>query len=181
MATKYILGRQAQNRSKIIRYCTVIGITLFLFAIIQTSVLSRVKPFGVTPDIMLSTVLVFSVYCGCYTGAITGITAGFLTDALGSVGFSILPIVYFLIGYIAGYVSKLLNLRNSVSYLVCLAVSLPLRGITSCIYSLLSVAEFHFPTFLLELALPEMLGTAIFGILVFLPIRPIAGWLRRAG
>lgn len=176
---KYILGRQAQNRSKIIWYCTVIGMTLFLVAILQTSVLGRLKPFGVTPDLMITVVLTFTFFCGCHTGAITGIAAGFLIDAFGSTGFSLLPFVYFMLGYLIGYYVKVLNAQGYLSYLICFAISLAVRFVTTLAYTLLSVNEFRFSAFMLSVALPELLGTLIFGILIFFPIWGISLWLKK--
>lgn len=176
---RYILGRQAKNRSMIIRYCTVIGLTLFFLSIIQTSVLARAKPFGATPDLMISVVVTFAVYLGCHPGAITGIAAGFLVDALTGVGFSILPLVYFLLGYIIGYYAKVQSFPKYLYDLICLAISLIVRGITSLAYTALSAGSFHFPTFLVKLALPEMLGTFIFGIVIFFPIMGISLWLKK--
>lgn len=176
---RYILGRQAQNRSKMIRYTVVIGLLLFFMTIIQTSVIARVKTFGVSCDMMISVVLGFSYFFGCYTGAIVGIAAGFLTDAFGSVGLSVLPLVYLLIGYITGYYVKALNARGYLSYLICLGIVLPIRFLITLIMTLISVNGFHFPTFLLTLALPEMLGTAIFGLALYFPIWGICAWLKR--
>lgn len=176
---KYILGRQAKNRSIIIRYCTVIGITLFLIAILQTSVLSRIKPFGATPDLMIATVTAISVLCGCHTGAITGIAAGFLIDALGSTGFSILPLIYFLIGYLIGYYTKVISAQGFLSYLVCLVISVIVRILTSLLYTFLVFRQFHVPTFLLKVALPEAIGTLVFGIALFFPVFLVVRWLRK--
>lgn len=179
MPQKYILGRQAQNRSMIIRYCTVIGLTLVLAVILQTSVLSRSKPFGATPDLMLCTVLAFSFFLGCHAGGITGIVAGYLTDALGSVGFSLLPLIYFLLGYFIGHYVKVLNARRYVFYLVTLGIALVVRFLTTLIYTLLSLSSFHFPSFLLSVALPELLGTALFGAALYFPIYAICRRLTR--
>ena len=179
MPQKYILGRQAQNRSMIIRYCTVIGITLFLMVILQTSVLARIKPFGATPDVMLCTVLIVSFCLGCHAGGITGIVAGFLTDALGAVGFSLLPLIYFFIGYFIGHFIKVLNARRYLFYLITLGIALLVRFLTTLLYTLLSAQGFHFPSFLLSVALPEMLGTAVFGVILYFPIFWICRWLNQ--
>ena len=181
MPQKYILGRQAKNRSMIIRYCTVIGLLLFVMVILQTSVFARSKPFGATPDLMLCTVLIVSFFLGCHAGGITGIVAGFLTDALGSVGFSLLPLVYFLVGYLIGYYIKVLNARRYLFYLITLGIALIVRLITTLSYTLLSTQSFHFPSFMLSVALPEMLGTALFGAALYFPIYAICRRLMGRG
>lgn len=176
---KYILGRQAKNRSLIIRYCSVIGLTVFFIAILQTSVFSRIKPFGATPDLMIATVTAISVLCGYHTGAITGIVAGFLIDALGSTGFSILPLVYFLLGYLVGYYTKIISAQGFLSYLVCLVISLVVRALTSLLCTYLVYRQFSVPTFLLKVALPEAIGTMVFGIVLFFPIFLLVKWLKK--
>ena len=176
---KYILGRQAKNRSLVIRYCTVIGITIFIVAILQTSILSRIKPFGATPDLMIATVTAIAVLCGCHTGAITGIVAGFVIDALGSTGFSILPLVYFLLAYLIGYYTKIISAHGFLSYLVCLVISVAVRALTSLLYTYLTFRQFHIPTFLLKVAMPEAIGTLVFGIVLFFPIFFIVKWLNQ--
>ena len=175
---RYILGRQAKNRSMILRYCTAIGLLLFFFAVFQTSVLARLKPFGVSPDLMITVVVTVAIYLGCHPGAITGIAAGFLTDALSGVGVSLLPLVYFLLGYLVGYYSKVLSMPKYFYFLICLGISLVVRGLTSLAYTVLSAGAFRFSTFLLKLALPEMLGTFVFGIVIFFPVMGISLWLK---
>lgn len=176
---KYILGRKAQNRSKVIRYCTVIGLILFFVAILQTSVFGRWKPFGVTPDLMITVVLTFTFFCGYHTGSITGIAAGFLIDALGSTGFSLLPFVYFIFAYLIGYYLKVLNAHGVISYLICFVIALAVRLFTTLAYTLLSVTDFRFSVFMLSVALPELLGTLVFGIVIMLPIWGISVWLMK--
>ena len=176
---KYIIGRQSQNRNKIIRYTAVIGIYLFLLAIFQTSVLSVRKPFGGVPDLMMGTVLCISLYCGCHAGAITGIAAGFLTDAFGSVGLSLLPLVYFLAAYFFGYYAKVLGVRGYLAYLVGVAFSLPVRLVTTLIQSIAAAEGFRFSTFLLSTALPELLGTLLFSLVLYFPAMWLSKWLGR--
>ncbi|MBQ9759775.1 MAG: rod shape-determining protein MreD [Clostridia bacterium] len=167
---KYILGRQAQTRSEIIRYCVIIGTTLFLLAIIQTSVMGRIKPFGVTPDLIITAVLTVTLICGYHAGSITGIAAGFIIDALASTGISLLPLIYFIMAYLIGYYVKVLNAHGYLSYLICFAIALGVRFLTTFAYTLLTYREIDFSSFLLSLALPELLGTLLFGALIFFPL-----------
>lgn len=176
---KYIVGRQSQNRNKIIRYCLVIGIYLILVSVFQTSVLSRIKPFGAVPDLIIASVVCISMYCGCYAGGVIGICAGFLLDALASTGYSLLPLVYFLVGYLFGYYSKVLAVRGYFVYLVGMGFALVVRFFTTLVLTLLSVQEFRFLVFLLSVALPEMLATLIFSLLIYFPVWGICIWLKK--
>ena len=176
---KYIVGRQSQNRNKSYRYCAVIGIYLFLMTIVQTSLLSRIKPFGGVPDLILISVMGISLYCGCYAGAVTGICAGFLSDALGSMGISILPLVFLLVGYLFGYYARLFGGQGFLTYLIGVGISLVVRFATTLILTFFSVEQFRFSVFLLKTALPELLGTAIFSLVLFFPILGICKWLKR--
>ena len=166
---KYIVGRKTRNRNKIIRYCLFIGLYLLLAVVIQTSLLSRIKPFGGVPDIILPSIVCISMYCGCYAGAVTGICAGFVTDALGATGYSLLPLIYFLVGYLFGYYVKVLNVKGYLPYLVGALIGIGVRMITTLILTLLSASEFRLSVFMTSTALPEMLATAIFSLAVYFP------------
>ena len=178
---KYILGKQSQNRNTIIRYTAVIGFYLFLLAIVQTSVLAVKKPFGGVPDLLLSTVLCISLYCGCYAGAVTGIAAGFLTDAIGTVGLSILPLVYFLVAYFFGYYTKVLGVRGYLTYLIGVGISLPVRLIATLIQSVVATDGLRGGVFMTATALPELLGTLLFSLILYFPAKWISQWLKKRG
>lgn len=174
-----ILGYRARNRSKIILHILVIGLLLTVFASFQVSFLSKLRFLGAVPDLMLCAVLCMAYFCGRYTGATTGIAAGFLIEALGSQGISLLPVFYFLIGYIAGHYAKAVIPKRYTVYLIYLICALFLRAGATVTYTCLTYAHIHLPHILLYTVLPEMAGTALVGLVLYFPMKPICGRLEK--
>ena len=62
MSQKYIMGRRAQTRTKVIRYTVWIGLLLTLLAVMQVSFFPRFPLFGGIPDLMIVAVLCLSCF-----------------------------------------------------------------------------------------------------------------------
>lgn len=176
---KYVSSYRAQTRSKTIRYSATFSAAVLILAVIQVSVLGRLRPFGVLPDLMLCTTVCIAFLCGRYAGAITGIGAGFLIEAMGSVGISFLPVAYLILGYVIGNYASALGQRRWGSYLLYLAASMIARGVITLIYVLLQSREIDFLSLLLRVILPEMLMTFLFGAILYAPIRLLVLLLER--
>ena len=179
MSEKYILGHHAQLRSLVKRHVLLVGLLLIILAVLQVSLFSRFQLLGATPDLMICTVLCLGFFGGCYMGAVTGIAAGFLIEAIGSTGIVLLPLCYLFCGYIAGYFAKTLNQRNFLSYLVYLALTLLFRAVITILYACMTYRDVNLPIILLQSVLPEMLVTAIAGLALFLPLGLFSRWIEK--
>ena len=177
MSRKYILGHRARTRSRAIRFTVMIGLLLITLAILQVSIFSRFRVLKAVPDLMICTVLCLAFFCGRYTGAISGIAAGFLIEAIGSTGIVLLPVCYFLLGYIAGHFARAVIPKRYSSYLVYLTVTLFCRAAITVLYSCLTHRDVHIPMILLQSVLPEMLVTAIVGLVLYFPMKLFCGLL----
>ena len=171
MSQKYILGRRAQTRTTVIRYSVWIGILLLLLAVLQVSFFPRFRLLGGIPDLMMIAVLCLSFFSGRYMGAITGIAAGFLIDAIGSTGIVILPLCYLFLGYVVGHYAKILGHANYPSYLVYLAVSLLYRALITVLLACMSYSSVNLIKILIYSVLPELLVTAIAGCILYFPLK----------
>lgn len=174
-----ILGYQAQTRSRIIAYTLTFGLMLLIIASFQVSVLGRFPPFGAVPDLMIVTVLCVAYFCGRYAGAITGIAAGFIIEAIGSQGISLLPVVYMIGAYVAGHYARTVKPKRYTVYLFFLACALFVRAGVTVIYASFTYETVHLLKILLYSVLPEMGGTAIAGLILFFPVGLICRLLER--
>lgn len=170
MSKKYILGHRAQARTRAIRYTVWIGILLILLAVLQVSLFPYFRLFGGIPDLMIVAVLCLSYFSGRYMGAVTGIAAGFLIDAIGSTGIVILPICYLFLGYVVGHYAKILGHSGYVSYLAYLGITLLYRAVITVLLACMSYSTVHLIEILLHSVLPEMLTTAIWGCILYFPL-----------
>lgn len=180
---KASFGLRGDSKGAAVRYCIAIGILLLFAVSLQTSLLPRMRLFGAVPDLMLCTVLCISYFCGRYTGGIVGIAAGFLTDALGSTGISLLPFCYFLLGYFVGYYARAVNQKQFTNYIFFLTAGLLYRAAITVLAASLSYELLNLPQLLLHAVLPELLYTAAVGCILYAPIRLfcVRGVKRKSG
>ncbi len=174
-----ILGYRARTRSKILVYSVTIGLLLVVLSAVQTSFFGRFRLFGAVPDLMLCTVLCVSYFCGRYAGGITGIAAGCLIEAVGSFGISVLPIVYLFYGYTAGHYARAVFPKRWTIYLLYLAAGLFLRAATTVIYTCMTYQAVNLIDILLQSVLPEMVGTALAGMILYFPLGNLCRLLER--
>lgn len=176
---KASFGLRGDSKSAHVRYCVTLGIFLLLAVTLQTSLFSRMRLFGAVPDMMLCAVLCISYFCGRYTGGIVGIAAGFLTDALGSTGISLLPFCYFLLGYFVGHYARGVSPKRFTNYVFFLAASLMYRAAVTVVSASLSYEFLNLPQLLLHAVLPELLYTAIVGCILYAPVKLLERTLLR--
>ena len=179
MSQKYILGRHAQTRKQSVRYVAVISLLLLLLAVIQLSFFGRFRVFGAVPDLLIASVLCIGFFTGPYAGAVSGIGAGFLIDALGTSGISVMPLCYLLEGYLIGYYARKDMQRGFLQYLIFLAITLVYRAVITILYAWIAVGSQSFTTLLLKAVLPELFSTALAGIALYVPMRLLCGWLEK--
>ena len=76
----------------------VTGAVLFVLCVVQTTVFGRWKLFGAVPDLMLCAVVLIGYCRGREAGAIAGIAGGAMLAMLGSVGITVEPVFYMVVG-----------------------------------------------------------------------------------
>lgn len=173
---KYVLGHQAQIRSRAIRYTLLVGILLLTVAVLQVSFFGRFRFLGASPDLMICTTLCIAYFSGRYMGAVTGIAAGFLIEALGTEGVMLLAVCYLFLGYLAGHYAKITP-SGYTTYLLYLGVTLVYRAAITVLYACLNYQTVRLPDILLYSVLPEMLLTAIAGCVMYFPLYLYCKWL----
>lgn len=177
MSQKYILGHRAQTRTRAIRYSVLVGLLLIIVAVLQVSFFSRFRLLGAVPDLMICTVLILAFFCGQYTGAVTGIAAGFLIEAIGSTGITVLPLCYLLCGYLAGHYARTVIPRRYSVYLIYLGCILAVRATVTVLYACMTYESVNLPVILLESVLPEAAVTAIAGAVMYFPLMAFCKFL----
>ena len=104
--------------SRLRRRIFIYGLILLALALTQTTVLHRFPILGTIPDLCLLFVLGTAMFDGAENGGAVGIAAGFLENALGGVGISLLPLLFFVIGYGTGLLAGKALARTFPSYMI---------------------------------------------------------------
>lgn len=113
--------------SRMRRRIFIYGLTLLTLSLIQTTVLHLVPILGTIPDLCLLFVLGTAMFDGAENGGAVGIAAGFLENALGGVGISLLPLLFFVVGYGTGLLAGKALARTFPSYMIFALVFCLLR------------------------------------------------------
>lgn len=176
---KGAIGYSSQSRKGVILYTLGICAFILVVGVLQVTLLARVRIFGATPDLTACAVLCVGFFMGRYAGAITGIGAGFLIEAMGSVGISLLPLFYMLLGYVTGYYARVIVPKRYTAYLIYLLCAVCLRAALTLTYVGLTYSSFHLIQVLLKTVLPEAASTAVFGGLLYFPAKLLSGFLNK--
>ncbi len=152
------------------RLLICIGLILF-FALLQTTVFARFRPFGVIPDLMLPLVIAISMTEGEKWGASLGLAAAFVIESLGSTGVTLLPLLYAAAGYFAPIVTTLYFTDSLPVRAMYTAVSGVGRAVITLLYLSLTVTDFHLIRLCGDIVLPEYAATCLTAVLPHLAVR----------
>ena len=168
----YELGPAARGRKKLTGSVISLSLLVLFFVLLQTSFFGFYPIFGAVPDLTLVVVLSAGLFLGERAGGLVGLFGGILVESLGSFGIALLPLLYFLLGFFAGYYGKTRG-ESFPGYLLYFGLSLVYRAIITTIYASMTYQSVNFLKLLWHTILPEALATAVVGLLLFLPLRAL--------
>ena len=163
------------------RRALIYGSSLILLALIQTTFSTQFPLFDMTPDLCLLFVLGVAMFDGAESGGAVGIGAGFLESALGGIGISFLPLLFFAIGYGIGHLSGRALARTFPSYLIFATALCFLRSaLTLAAIGLDAHASgFDLTVIMRGTLVPEFFANLIASIPLYPWIRKVNDWVQK--
>ena len=149
----------------------VCGLMILFFALLQTTVFSRFRPFGAVPDLMLPLVIAIAMTEGEKWGAVCGLAAAFLIESLGTTGATLLPLLYAAAGYFCPILTTLYftdSLPVRILYTAAAGIG---RSLMTLLYLSLHVTDFSFLPLMGSVILPEYAATFCLSLPVHLIVR----------
>lgn len=150
----------------IIRGICVLVEALILF-LLQSSVFTSIELAGVVPDLLLILVVAVAFMRGRIQAMLTGIVCGLMIDCFYSSLMGLFPLMYLLIGYVAGYSHKIYD-ENDYT------IPLVLVGVGELLYNLLYFVFFFFLNgklnigyYLYRFMIPRVIYTVLISILLY--------------
>ena len=137
---------------------------IFLTAAFQASFFGAAGFFPATPDLLLAAVMGLAMFDGERTGAVCGLFAGVMADALGGSGTLFMPLFYMLAGYVTGIAIRTFLTRNLLSWLVYMLAGILFRGSVTFMYLTVFKRVYDVPLLLFRAVLPEALMTFVFSV-----------------
>jgi cell shape-determining protein MreD len=143
----------------------VCALLIAFFALLQTTLFTRFRPFGAIPDLMLPLVIAISMTEHERWGAICGICAAFVIESLGGESLTLLPLLYMPCGYLCGILT-VHYFRDSIAVraMYTLGSSL-LRGVFTAIIALSTLGGISIVALFSEALIPEFFANVIFAVL----------------
>ncbi len=143
----------------------VCALLLIFFALLQTTLFTRFKPFGAVPDLILPLVAAIGMTEKEKWGAVFGVAAAFVIESLGGSTVTLLPLLYMPVGYFCGicttYYFRDAFLVRGLYTVITSAVR--------CVFTLAALAitlgDFNLLTCLTKAVIPEFFASVLFAFL----------------
>ena len=156
-------------RPELLKRVIIYGILILVISSAQCSFFSNLKICPATPDLIIGIVLAVSLLDSTKAAAAVGVSAGFITDALGSAGsFSFSALFYLICAVMLGSVAEKM-LPRFLSFLCLLIPAVAFRAVYTAVCICLKIHSLPPISLLTSLILPEIIVTAILCI----PLYPI--------
>ncbi len=156
-----------------IRPSTVIKVIVYtLYSLLLVSTVTSFLPSfgykGAAPDLVLCATVALAYCEGERAAAVFGMLSGFVVEAVGSTGISMLPLVYMIIGCVCAMLFLNILGKNIGAYLIYVAAFALVRAAISLIYIQFTVPDFGLGTALGSVILPEYGATMLASPVVFI-------------
>ena len=167
-----------------VRPSTIIKAVVYTF--FSISLICTVSSFlpalgyrGAAPDLILCATIAIAYYEGERAAAIFGMLSGYALEAVGSTGFSILPVFYMLAGCVCALLFLNILGKNIGAYLIYVAAFSLVRAAISLIYVQFTTPDFAMGSAFLRVVLPEYGITLLASPVIFLICALISHRLRK--
>lgn len=159
----WFLGLQIEKEPLLRALLT--AVLIVFFALLQTTLFTRFRPFGVVPDLMLPLVIGIGMTAGERWGAVGGLAAAFTIESLGGAPLTILPLLYMPAGYVCGILTNQ-YFRDSIPVRALFTAACAiLRALWTLFILFATAGNVSLPDALTHAALPEAAATLLFSFL----------------
>ncbi|WP_072743376.1 rod shape-determining protein MreD [Sporanaerobacter acetigenes] len=135
--------------------------------ILQSTVFQYLGIFGVIPNTTLIIVVCIAILKGKKVGGVVGVLAGLLQDIIFSTTIGPNAFVYFFIGYFVGMIEQKFYKESSFIPFIFTAIStIVYHGLYFVVIYFLGI-KIHFPLFLKNVVLIEILYNSILAIPIY--------------
>ena len=154
----------------------VCALLIIFFALVQTTLFTRFRPFGAVPDLILPLVIAISMTEREKWGAVCGLIGAFVIESLGGSPLTLLPLLYMPAGYVCGLLT-VHNFRDSAAVrALYTGVSSAARAVFTLIAVVMTIGDLSLIAALTRTVIPEFAANLLFAALphaaAWLALRP---------
>ena len=157
----------------------IIALVIYVSFLLQTSIFSKYRLAGVTPNILICVVATYGFMSGRKQGILVGFFTGLLLDMFSGSIFGIYAMMYMYIGFLNGLFKKQFFGDDLRLPMFLIGMSDLLYGISSYFVFIAIRAKYNFSFYFMNLILPEVVYTLLVSIFVYYAILYLNNWLEK--
>lgn len=157
----------------------IIALVIYVSFLLQTSIFSKYRLAGVTPNILICVVSTYGFMNGRRQGILVGFFTGILLDMFSGSIFGIYAMMYMYIGFLNGLFKKQFFGDDLRLPMFLIGMSDLLYGIGSYFVFIVIRAKYNFYFYFMNLILPEVVYTLLVSIFVYYAILFLNNWLEK--
>ena len=168
-----------KETTRIWKYIAALTPVTVVVGVLQIELFGRLNLWAV-PDMVFAVLMCVAFYCGKETGAILGVAAGVLVEALERApGLHFLPVAYLLCGYVCGAVARgRFTERSFVNYLAVVGVSVPVHAGIMLAKIAARYGNIRAEHLVSRTLLPNAAALVAAMIVLYFPLKQLCRWLK---
>ena len=146
------------------------GACLFLFSVIQPTILGKFEIFGAKPNLFLIYIIVVSFFCNRKEGMTIGFVFGFIFDLLIGRVLGLNAVLMLLLSYfISCFCEKVISKNN---FLIVAGFTIIATFFYELVYYIIAyLGDLEFKTAFVRILLPEILSNMIFSAFIYFIVK----------
>ena len=145
----------------------ICGLLIIFFAMLQTTIFSRFKPFGAVPDLMFALTVAIAFSEGEKWGGVCGLISAIVIDSLSGHGLTLLPIIYVVAGVLCGNLVRDFFSNTALPRIAVITLFTVGRSVVSLITAAL-IVNINFIEIITKIVIPEYFSTVLMSAPVYL-------------
>lgn len=167
------------NFKQYLKRILVVSLVVYVCFLLQTSIFSRYRLAGVTPNILICVVATYGFMKGRRYGITVGFFTGILIDIFSGTLFGFYALVYMYIGLLNGLFKKQFFGDDLRLPLILIGTSDFIYGFFSYLVLYVTKSQYDFSFYLMNIILPEVVYTLLVSIFIYYIILHISNWLEK--
>ncbi len=167
------------NLKQYLKRILIITLVIYVAFLLQTSVFSKYRLAGVTPNVLICVVATYGFTKGRRHGIIVGFCAGLLLDIFSSNLFGMYALIYMYIGLLNGLFKKQFFGDDLKLPMILIGTSDLIYGLATYLTLFAIRSRYDFSYYLLNIILPEVVYTLLVSIFVYYIILALNNWVEK--
>ncbi len=157
----------------------IIALVIYVCFLLQTSVFSRYRLAGVTPNILVCVVSTYGFMKGRKHGIIIGFCIGLILDIFSGSLFGVYALIYMYIGLLNGFFKKQFFGDDLRLPMILIGTSDLIYGVINYLVFFALRSQYDFTFYFMNIIAPEVVYTLLVSIFIYYIILHLNNWVEK--